>query len=124
MDPLIAPTLGAVAEHCGMGRPAERGPPPPSYQPRAYKIVHRDQMPGGWRGLHDAPDFGGERTVHPLVGIDFEDPIAATGVNAGVASRTLALPGAFDDTPGETERDFARAVAAAVEYDNDLVGEI
>ncbi len=43
-----------------------------------------------------SPDLFGKLRRHPLVGIDFEDPIAAAGVDPGVAARPLALPGAFD----------------------------
>ena len=47
---------------------------------------------------------------------------AARG-NPGVAARPLALPGALDDALGEAACDVLRAVFAAVEHDDDLVGE-
>src|SRR5262249_59818737 len=66
------------------------------------------------------PEFGG----HPLVGIDFEDPLAAARVDAGMAAGPLPLPGPFDKAVGGPQRDLARAVAAAVKHDDDFIGDV
>ncbi len=101
MDALVAPLLGAPAKQRRMRRSAEGRAPTPAHQPIADVIVDRDQMPRGRRGGDDAADFGGEFRRHPLVGIDFEDPVAAAGVDPGMAARPLALPGALDQTLGK-----------------------
>src|SRR5205823_10127544 len=59
----------------------------------------------------------------PLIGVDLEDPRAAAGGDPGVAPPALAFPGALDDVIGEPPRDLARAVLAAIEHDDELVGE-
>ena len=106
-----------------MRRPTERRAPAPAHQPLADEIVDRDQVPGRRRGGDDPPDFLGELWRHPLVGIDLENPLAAAGVDPGMPARPLALPRALDQAIGKAERDVARAVTAAVEHDDDLVGE-
>ena len=106
-----------------MGRPPEGCPPSPAHQPPTDIIVDRDQVPGGRRGTHDPAEFGRERRRNSLVGIDLEDPVAAAGVDPGVAARPFPLPGAFDEPLGKTESDIARPVAAPVEHDDDLVGK-
>src|SRR5689334_4879870 len=80
-------------------------------------------MPRRLRTADDGPYFGGELGANPLVGVDFENPFAAAGGDAGVAARPLAFPGALDDPVGELAGDLRRAVVAAVEHDDDLVGE-
>ena len=106
-----------------MRRSAEGRAPAPAHQTLADVIVDRDQVPGRRRAGDDLADFGGECRRHPLVGIDFEDPVAAAGVDPGMAARPLALPAAFDQAIGKRPGDLARAVAAAVEDDDDLVGK-
>src|SRR6266481_6797284 len=123
MDPLIAPPLDAATVERGVGRPAERRAPPPAHQVPADKIIDRDQVPCGSRGCDDVPDFGRQLRCYPFVGIDLEDPFAAAGVDPGVAARPFPLPGALDETLGKAQRDLARAIAAAVEHDDDLVGK-
>ena len=80
-------------------------------------------MPVGQGMLGGGVDLGGELGRNTLVGIDLDDPFAMAGGDAGVASRAFALPRAFDDVVGEVARDIARPVGAAVEHDDDLVGE-
>jgi hypothetical protein len=58
-----------------------------------------------------------------LVGVDLEDPVAAAGVEAGVASVALDLPGAFNETRAVALCNCSRTVRRAVEQDNDFVGE-
>ena len=106
-----------------MSRPAERGAPAPAHQPLADIIVDRDQVPGGRRAGDDRADFGGEFRAYPLVGVDFENPVAAAGGDPGVAARPFPLPSPFDDAVGEPAGDLARPVGAAVEQDDDLVGK-
>src|SRR5216683_3119722 len=123
MDPLTSPLLGAFAEQGGVGRPPERGAPSPAHQPPADIVVDRDQVPRCRRRSDDPPDFGRQLLRHPLVGIDFEDPVTAAGVDPGMSACPFPLPGAFDDQLGEPARDLAGSISAAVEYDDDLVGE-
>src|SRR5256885_9512356 len=123
MDALVAPDLGALAEQRGMGRPAERGAPAVSDQAVADVIVDRDQMPCRRRCLDDGADFGGELRADPLVGVDLHDPGAAADRDARMTPRPFPLPGALDDAIGELQRDIARAVAAAVEHDDNFVGK-
>ncbi len=80
-------------------------------------------MPRGRRAGDDLPDLGRELRRNPLVGIDFEDPVTAAGVDPGVAARSFPLPSAFDEPLGEPAGDLARPVGAAVEDDDDLVGK-
>ncbi len=123
MHPLAAPLLGALAVKPGMGGAAERRAPAPAHQPVADVVVDRYQVPGRRRAGGDGAKLGGEFRPDPLVGIDLDDPGAAAGVDPGMAARTFALPRALDDVVGEAGGDFARAVAAAVEHDDQLVGK-
>src|SRR5829696_7497400 len=113
--------LGAAAKQAGMGRAPERGAPAVPHEPVADVIVDRDQVPRRGRTRRDRRDLGGELRPDPLVGIDLDDPLAATGGDAGVAARAFALPGALEDAVGEAPRDVERTVLAAVEHDDDLV---
>src|SRR5438270_1650836 len=106
-----------------MGRSAKGSAPPPSDTPFPDIIVHRDQVPSGGRGSHQSSDFGGKLGRYPLVGVDFENPFTGAGVDPGVPPWPLALPGAFDEAIGEAQGDLARAIATAVEHDDDLVGK-
>src|SRR5579863_4881727 len=115
MDALLTPELRALAVERGMRRTAEGSAPAPAHQMAADIIVDRDEMPVGAGPRGDLADFRRQFRRHPFVGVDFDNPPAATEVDAGVAARTLALPGALDDPVGVAEGDRARAVGAAVE---------
>src|ERR1700730_14205643 len=106
-----------------MGRPAEGGAPAPAHAAVADIIVHRDEVPGGGRVSNHSADFASKLWCHPLVGVDFEDPLTAAGLDPGVPARPLALPRACDEALGEGQRDLPRAVTAAVEHDDGLVGK-
>src|SRR5438477_12696149 len=115
--------LCAFAEQPGICRAAERGAPAPADEPVADVIVDRDQMPVRRRMFDDGSDLVSETRRDALVGVDLDDPLATAGGNAGIAARTFALPGALDDFVGEFAGDVRRAVGAAIEHDDDLVGE-
>ena len=123
MNPLVAPPLGPLAEERAVGRPPERRTPPPAHQPRADIVVDRDEVPCGGRTGDNPPDLGREIRGNPLVGIDFENPIAATDVDPGMATRSFPFPGTFDEPPGESVGDLAGPISAAIEDDDDLVGK-
>src|SRR5262249_28725478 len=93
------------------------------HQPSADVIVDRDQVPRRRRHFDDAPDLSREIGRDPLVGIDFEDPITVAGVDPGVPAHPFPLPSTLDDQPGKPGRYIAGTIAAAVENDDDLVGE-
>src|SRR4051812_41359888 len=109
-----APSLGIVPEQPGMRRAAERCPPAPAHKTVADVIIDPDQVPVGTGSGDDATDFGCQLRADPLIGIDFEDPVAATRRDPGIAPLPLALPCALDDTVGEAAGDLRRAVVAAV----------
>jgi hypothetical protein len=67
--------------------------------------------------------LGGEVGTDPLVGVDFEHPVTAARRDPGVAPLPFALPGALDDPIGKASGDLGRSIVAAVEHDDDLVGE-
>src|SRR5262249_2857652 len=123
MNPLVAPPLGLFAEECAMGRPPERRAPSPAHQPRADVVVDRNEVPCGRRVGSYAPNLRSELRWNPLVGIDFEDPVTAAHVDAGVTARPFPLPSTFDEAVGEPVSDLARPIGAAVEDDNDLIGK-
>src|SRR3984893_13871017 len=106
-----------------MGRPAEGGAPAPAHAAVADVVIDRDEVPGGGRVSNHAPDFASKLWCHPLVGVDFEDPLTAAGLDPDMPARPLALPCAFDEALGEGQRDLPRAVTAAVEHDDGLVGK-
>src|SRR5271167_2169633 len=123
MDPLLSPLFRTFAIERGVCRPAERRPPTPAHQTLADEIVDADEVPRRERGRYDVTNFVREPRGHPLVGIDFEDPVAAAGIDPGVPARPLALPGALDKAIGKAPRYLARAVETAIEHDHDLVGK-
>ena len=88
------------------------------------KLSTRHEVPRRRRGGDDLPNFFGKPQGHPLVGIDFENPVAAAGVDPGVPARPLALPGALDQAIGKAPRYLPRAVTTAIEHDDDLVGKV
>ena len=122
MDALRTPAFGALAEEPGIGALAE-GRPTPADEMVADVIVDRDEVMGMARGGDGLADLGGERGRDALVGVDLENPAVTAGCDAGVAPVALALPGALDQAVGELRGDSPRAVGAAVEHDDDLVGE-
>ena len=73
--------------------------------------------------MDHSSDFGGELGCCPLVRVDFENPFTAASIDPGVPPRPLALPSAFDEAFGEAEGNLPRAITAAIEHDDDLVGE-
>src|SRR5579859_137421 len=123
MDSLIAPDLDALAEQAGIGRLAERSAPAMPHQARADPVIDRDVVIGEAGLLRHAAQFLGQFGRHMLVGIDLDDPVAAAGVDAGIAARTFQFPGAFDQAVGELAGDGLAGVGAFVEHDDDLVGE-
>jgi hypothetical protein len=70
-----------------------------------------------------APDLRSELRWNPLVCIDFEDPVTATRIDAGVTACPFPLPSAFDEAVGEPVSDLARPIGAPIEDDNHLVGK-
>src|SRR5271169_3200858 len=123
MDPLIPPLFRTCAIQRGMRRPAERPPPTPAHQSLADEIIDTHEVPRRERGGDNLPNFLGKLRGHPLVGIDFENPVAAAGVDPGMPARPLALPGALDQAIGKASRYLARAVTTAIKHDDDLVGK-
>ena len=71
-------------------------------------------MPSGGRGVGDPSNFPREFRRYPFVGIDLDNPLAATSVDPGMAARPFPLPGAFDETLGKAQCDLAGTIAAAV----------
>src|SRR3954467_1080322 len=123
MHAALAPSLAAAPEQPGMRRSAARRPPAPAQKPIPDVIIHPDQMPVR-RGAHDdGSKFGGKLGADPLVGVDFEDPVAAAGCDPSVAPFAFALPGALDNPIGKASGDLERSIVAAVEHDDDLAGE-
>ena len=125
MDPLIAPFLGRP---CGYraacaDRPKRRSPAP-AHQPRRRcncrpgPRCHAQREPATTRSI-SAARAGVTRSSASISKI--HSPRQAS--DTGVAPRPFPLPGAFDEPIGEAPRDLARAVAAAVEHDDDLVGK-
>ena len=78
-------------------------------------------MPTGGGSCYDAPGYGREPRGHSLVGVNLENPVPATGLDSGVTARPFPIPGPCDDTFGESERNVAGAIMAAVEHDDDFV---
>src|SRR6516162_7191155 len=121
MHPLIPPCFGSPAIERGVSRSAERRSPPPAHQPLADEIVDREEIPRRPRGGDDLSDPIGKLRRHPLVGIDFEDPVAAAEIDPSVPPPPLALPGALDQPVRKVPSNLARAITAPVEHDDDLV---
>ena len=107
-----------------MGRPAERGAPAPAHQPVADIIVDRDQVPGGRRIADDGAGFrrrapASTRSSASISRIHSPRQAAMPALRRG-PSRSHA-PSTMRSV--KSQRDLARAVGAAVEHDDELVGE-
>ena len=58
-----------------------------------------------------------------FVAVHFHDPVAATGVDAGISPLALARPFPLDQARGEAERDRLRAVGATIQHHHDFIRE-
>jgi hypothetical protein len=69
------------------------------------------------------PDFGRELVRNSLVGIHFENPVAAALADTAVPRIALVLPLTFDKQLRKATGDDLLSIAAIVEDDDDFVGE-
>ena len=92
-------------------------------QPVPHVVVDRHLVPGMGACRDGGAHRLGQRGVHAFIRIDFQDPVAGAGRDAGVAAFAFEFPGAFDDARPRGAGDPGAAVGAAVEHDHDLVRE-
>src|SRR5262249_37733948 len=121
MDALASPDLGTRREDARLARDAVISAPAVPDQPAADVVVEADEEIAGRRAGQAPAQLLGERRLDALVGVELEDPVAGAGGDAGVAPVAFDGPCPLDDLRAEALGDGARAVAAAVEYDDDLV---
>ena len=123
MDALIAPHLRPLAEQPRRRGRADGRHPAVADQLAADVVVDRHVVDVVGVFFRNLTRFAGERVGHAFVGIDLQHPRTGRGGDAGVAPVALAFPGASDDPVGKFFGDLLGAVGAAVEHNDDLVGE-
>src|SRR5271169_6749522 len=123
MKPLIAPILRTAREEPCCGRDTPSPAPAVAHEPLTDIVVERNEKIAGCGVGDRGADFSREFGRDALVRVDLQNPIAAAGVDARHAPRPFDLPGTFEDARAVAQSDRLRAVRAAVEDHDDLIGE-
>src|SRR6185437_8647816 len=97
MDAASAPHLAVGFEERGLGGRPVIGAPAVTDERAADMIGHRDEEIAVIGRRNCAADGGGERRGGALIGIDLEDPVAATRGDRRVAPWPLQFPYALED---------------------------
>ncbi len=123
MHHLVAPALGAARRQPRRRRHAVVGAPAVAHPASADVVGDRHLEVAVRRALDLLADLACQLGRDALVGVDLEQPVARRRLEPGHAARPLDLPGALEHARGEAPGDRRRPVGAAVEHDDDLVGE-
>ena len=90
-------------------------------QPITHVIIHRHLMPGEAARSDHAADFCGERTIHALIGVQFQNPIAGAGGDAGIAPITFQFPSTFQHKGTRCAGDCGAGIRGAVQHHHNLI---
>jgi hypothetical protein len=68
------------------------------------------------RGCYRRPYFLGQLGRHTLIGVNFENPVAGTGIDSSIAARSLEFPSAFNKSSAVTSGNALGTIRAPVEH--------